>query len=207
MNASMGHGPPLPSDDLDGLLVRMRGGDEHAWRIMFEACYPKVQRAIRARMTSRSMRSLYDSTDVANDVWKSLAGNWSRYHFDSVDALMSFLLKEADCKLKDASRRHHTLKRDCTRERPLAAMEGEERDAWEPASDEPTASQVVVAVEVREQILARLSPEEREVVELRGEGYSTEEIAQQVGWHLRKVQRLLQSLERHWKRHAGDPAA
>ncbi|GIW89224.1 MAG: hypothetical protein KatS3mg108_3548 [Isosphaeraceae bacterium] len=207
MNASPGYGPSLSPDDLNGLLPRMRGGDEHAWRLMFEACYPKVQRAIRARMTSRAMRSLYDSTDLANDVWKSLAGNWNRYHFESVDALMSFLLKEADCKLKDASRRHHTRKRDCTREQPLTSFEREGQHFWEPTSDEPTASQVVAADETRQQLLARLDPDERMVVELRGHGYSTEEIAERVGWHVRKVQRLLQSLERHWRRHGGGSAA
>lgn len=202
MNSSLGIGP-APSDDLESLLVRMRGGDQQAWKVMFDACYPKVQRAIRRRMTSRAIRSLYDSTDVANDVWKSLAGNWSRYHFDSVDALMSFLLKEADCKLKDASRRHHTRKRDCTREQRLESSDEGSYHAWEPASDDPTPSQVVAADETCELLLGKLSSEEREVVELRRVGYSTEEIAARVGWNLRRVQRLLQSLERHWRHRAG----
>ena len=54
------------------VLDRARRGDEEAWRLLFEECYPKIVRVVRKRL-SRPMRNYCDSTDIANDVMKSLA--------------------------------------------------------------------------------------------------------------------------------------
>ena len=53
------------------LIERARNGDQQAWQVLFDDCYPKIRRVIRRRM-SRPLRSLYDSTDIANEVMKSL---------------------------------------------------------------------------------------------------------------------------------------
>ena len=194
-----GPGPP----DGDGLFSRARGGDQAAWEELFHTCYPKVVRVVRRRL-DRPMRSLYDSTDFASDVMKSLAANLDRLDFASIAALMAFLSQAAEQKVIDEYRRRHTRKRDITRERAISAGDGNGAGSFCLASADPSASQVVQANEVREQLLAGRDEEERDVIELRRQGHSNSEIAARTGWNIRRVQRFLQSLEASLEKSRGE---
>ena len=184
--------------DHDGLFARARSGDEAAWSELFEVCYPKVVRVVRRRL-DRPMRTLFDSTDFASDVMKSLAANADRLDFPSMDSLLAFLAKAAEQKVIDQWRKVHTLKREIGRNCPLAG--GPDGTGLEigVASDDPTASQVAQADEVREQLLANQQTEpQRRAIVLKEEGFTTAEIAEDTGWHLRKVQRFFDNLGNIW---------
>ena len=47
---------------------------------------------------------------------------------------------------------------------------------------------------MHERLLADLDETEREIVELKHQGLSNNEVAEKTGWHVRKVQRFLQAL-------------
>jgi RNA polymerase sigma factor (sigma-70 family) len=185
--------PDLGPVDPDGLFARARTGDEAAWVQLFEVCYPKVVRVVRRRL-DRPMRSLFDSTDFASDVMKSLAANAGRLDFPSFDSLMAFLAQAAEQKVIDQWRKVHTQKRDIDREHRLEGGAGEAGADIGLASGDPTASQVALASEASERLLARQTEPERRAVELKRQGYSHAEIAEHTGWHLRKVQRFFQNL-------------
>ena len=104
--------------DLILALQEAQKGDQSAWETLFKACYPKVRRVVRRRL-NRSMRSLYDSTDFANDAMENLAANLSQLEFPSVNSLIAFLAQVAEQKVIDEYRRQHTLKRDVTRDQPI----------------------------------------------------------------------------------------
>ena len=87
-----------------------------------------MRRVVRRRL-NRSMRSLYDSTDFANDAMESLAANLDLLEFPSLDSLIAFLAQVAEQKVIDEYRRQHTLKNDIDRDRPIAA-----HDAADPGS-------------------------------------------------------------------------
>jgi RNA polymerase sigma factor (sigma-70 family) len=178
--------------DFAAALREAHRGDPAAWETLFKECYPKVRRVVRRKL-NRSMRSLYDSTDFASDVMKSLAANFDQLEFPSIDSLMAFLAHVAEQKVIDEYRRRHTIKRDITRERPIVAGDV---DAWpvQLQSDDPTASQVAQAHEVHEQLLSRTDETGRTIIELRHEGYTTTEVADRTGWKIRKVQRYLKDL-------------
>ena len=50
------------------------------------------------------MRSLYDSTDFASDVMKSLAANFNQLTFVSMESLFKFLTQVAEQKVIDEHR-------------------------------------------------------------------------------------------------------
>src|SRR5262245_28925796 len=104
---------------VDGLFARAQAGDQAAWKELFDACYPKVVRVIRRKLTSPAIRSLYDSTDFASDAWKSLVAKSGRFDFPTIDHLMAFLTRVACRKLIDEQRRQHALKNDVGRNRPI----------------------------------------------------------------------------------------
>jgi RNA polymerase sigma factor (sigma-70 family) len=183
-----------PSDRLvNGLFSRARAGDQAAWEELFHQCYPKVIRAVRRRLTSAALRSQYDSTDFANDAWKSLVAKQGRFDFPTVDHLIAYLVKVARSKVIDEDRRMHSLKNDVGRNRPIAGG-GDGAGPRDLPSRGPTASQVVIERETLENLRSGLGEVQRKIIDLRVEGHSSKEIAIQVGWHVRHVQRFLQTL-------------
>ena len=199
MNAT----PDFSTRDCDELIARARAGDQAAWEELFRTCYPKVIRVVRRKLDRSPMRSVYDSTDFVSDVMKSLAANINRLDFPSLGSLIAFLAQAAEQKVIDEYRRRHTLKRDITRERPLAAADGTDIKPMALISPEPTASQVAQADEARERLLEGQDELERLVIVLRHQGYSNVEIAERTGWNIRKVQRFLKDLHDSL-RHEGD---
>jgi RNA polymerase sigma factor (sigma-70 family) len=189
-------------DPKERLLARARAGDEAAWEELFRTCYPKLIRAVRRKLDP-PLRSLYDSTDFASDVMKSLAAKFDRLDFPSLDSLYAFLTKAAEQKVIDEYRRRRTLKRDIGRERSFNAVGEGDRSASLPSPD-PTASQVAQENEAHERLLDRRDELERAVIEMRRQGYSNAEIADRTGWHIRKVQRFLEDLQESWDK-PGDP--
>ncbi len=178
--------------DLANTLQEAQRGNQTAWETIFKECYPKVRRVVRRRLT-RSMRSLYDSTDFANEAMERLAANLNQLEFPSVNSLIAFLAQVAEQKVIDEYRRQHALKRDLTRGCSLSGL-GPEGSSVQLPSDEPTASQLAVANEVNEQLLDRQDETERTIISLRRDGHSTADIAEQTGWNVRKVQRFLKDL-------------
>jgi RNA polymerase sigma factor (sigma-70 family) len=183
---------PAPTDP-DSLFARARGGDDTAWEELFRACYPKVVRVVRRKL-DRPMRSLYDSTDFASDVMKSLAANVDRLDFPSFNSLIAFLVQVAEKKVIDEYRKVHTQKRDIERQQHLAPDEETGAPTLGLISADPTPSQFAQATEVNERLLAGQDEPERQAIELKKLGYSNSEIAEQTGWHLRKVQRFFKDL-------------
>ena len=137
------------------------------------------------------MRSLYDSTDFANDAMERLAANIDLLQFPSIGSLIAFLAQVAEQKVIDEYRRQHTLKHDISRERSLLASD---RGPIQVPSHDPTASQFAQANECNERLLARDDETERVIIELRQQGYATADIAEKTGWNVRKVQRFLKEL-------------
>lgn len=180
--------------DLSRALEAAQNGDSAARETLFRECYPKVLRAVRRKFrTNNSMRSLYDSTDFASDVMKSLAANLDHLSFPTVDHLVAFLARVAEQKVIDEHRKRHTLKRDVSRERRI--HDGDSQTAPTGiASDEPTASQLAQANEVEERLFDRQDEVEKQILRLRREGHDNTEIADQIGWNIRKIQRFLKEL-------------
>jgi RNA polymerase sigma factor (sigma-70 family) len=179
-------------DELSRALEKLQEGDQAAWEDLFRACYPKVRRVVRRKL-DQSMRSLYDSTDFASDVMKSLAANLNHLSFPTADHLIAFLSQVAEQKVIDEHRRRHTLKRNVKRERPMSGGDADSGPV-QLASDEPTASQFAQANETEELLLDRQDEIERTIIRLRREGYDNVSIARRTGWNIRKVQRFLKDL-------------
>jgi RNA polymerase sigma factor (sigma-70 family) len=180
------------SIDLSRTLQEAQKGDQAAWETLFNECYPKVRRVVRRKL-DRRMRSLFDSTDFASDVMKSLAANLDHLSFPSIDSLLAFLAHVAEQKVIDEHRKRCTLKRDMTRERRFAPGDSEFAPV-QLASGGPTASQEAQANEVQERLLRRPDEIERKIITLRRLGYSNADIAEETGWNIRKVQRFLKDL-------------
>jgi RNA polymerase sigma-70 factor (ECF subfamily) len=186
----------LPFRDL---VARAKAGDQAAMGELFRTHYPKITRVISRRL-NRPMRSLFDSTDFASDVFKSLIAKFDRFDFKSEDAFLCFLQQAAEQKIIDQHRRITSQKRDKSREQSLDGAVGPDGDYGPlpvPGHD-PTPSQVVSAEETYDLMRARMDAEHQKVLELRREGWTNSEIAAMLNWSVRKVQRTLEDLKDSW---------
>jgi RNA polymerase sigma factor (sigma-70 family) len=196
-----GTGRPLAlrGKDPDTLFGRAKAGDEAAWRELVAHCYEKVRRVVR-RGLDRPMRTLYDSTDIANDVFTSLVAKSDRFEFATIEEVRAYLIHAARQKVIDEYRKQHRDRRNLKRRRLFGdlAADAETSEVFDPAGRDPSPSQQVQAVETREQILANLSGPDQEVVILKAQDFSNEETASRTGMHLRKVQRIVKKVSESW---------
>jgi RNA polymerase sigma factor (sigma-70 family) len=166
--------PPDPS--FDELIRQVGNGDEQAAARLVRDFEPVVRRVLRARLWGASARHEFDSMDICQSVFaiffvRVAAG---QYDLKEPDDLIKLLLTMTRNKVAEKMRHQHRLRRDSRR-----TVGGVEELAL--AGQDPTPSSVVAGKELLEQVRQRLSEEERQLVELRGQGFSWEEVAASLG--------------------------
>jgi RNA polymerase sigma factor (sigma-70 family) len=166
--------PPDPS--FDELIRRVGSGDERSAARLVRDFEPVVRRVLRARLRGARARCDFDSLDICQSVLaiffvRVAAGE---YDLKEPDDLIKLLLTMTRNKLAEKMRHQHRLRRDSRR-----TVGGVEELAL--AGRDPTPSSVVAGKELLEQARQRLSEEERQLVELRGQGLSWEEVAASLG--------------------------
>lgn len=179
--------------DFATLLQRVCEGSADAARDFLQTFGPAIQRVVRRKLTAR-LRTQYDSVDFEQAVWASFfAQDLRGYKFEGPEALAGYLARLARNKVVDASRQRQADKYDLRRERTLnnAAVLG----AASVAARQPTPSQVAVANEEWDRLLAGQPAHHRRLLELRRQGYRAEEIAAELGVHVKTVRRVLGKFE------------
>jgi RNA polymerase sigma factor (sigma-70 family) len=165
-----------PDSSFDELIRRVGSGDEQAATRLVRDFEPVVRRVLRALLRDGRARREFDSMDICQSVLatffvRAAAG---QYDLKEPDDLIKLLLTMTRNKLAEKMRHQHRLRRDSRR-----TVGGVEELAL--AGRDPTPSSVVADKELLEQARRRLSEEERQLVELRGQGLSWEEVAASLG--------------------------
>jgi RNA polymerase sigma-70 factor (ECF subfamily) len=187
-----------PAGEFEALMVRVRAGCPEAAREVFDRYSDQVRVVVRHRLPP-PLRAQYDSVDFVQSVWASFFDEPARqYTFATPEALVKFLARVAHNKVVDQVRqRLGTQKRDLSRERSLDDAGGHRR----PLADKlpvrgPTPSQVAIASELEEHLLAGQPPELRRALEMLRQGHDRREVAAVLGLHPKLLQRVLRELRR-----------
>jgi RNA polymerase sigma-70 factor (ECF subfamily) len=174
-------------------IRRIRAGDEEAAAELVRRYEPLIRREVRMKLEDRRLSRVFDSMDICQSVLASffVRAAAGEYDLEKPERLVGLLVKMARNKLAGAARRQYRQRRDARRQgggdEALAGVAGAE----------PTPSQQVGNAELLQKLRQQLSPEERELAELRGLGLSWDEIAQRLGGkaQARRVQ-LARAIER-----------
>ena len=182
-------------DDFTALMERVRQGCPDAIRKMLDRYGGYIRQVVRQRLHQR-MRTQFDSLDFQQDVWASFfGGDPNRYQFDCPQALVRYLSEMAHNKVVEMFRQQLlSPKRDLNRERSLDRLHFEEV-APEVAARYPSPSQVAMANERWQHLLAQQPPHYRRILELLRQGHTHAEIAQQLDLDPRTVRRFLNALK------------
>ncbi len=163
--------------DFPDFLRRIRAGDETAAAELVRRFEPMIRREVRMRIKDDRLNRAFDSVDVSQSV---LACFFSRaatgeYDLDRPAQLAKLLLTMARNRLISRARGERRLIRDVRR---LAADPG----VLEKVMDaRPSPSQVVSRKDELDVLRTSLTDEERQIFDLRVEGFSWEEVATQLG--------------------------
>ena len=159
----------------DELIRRVRAWDQQAAAELVRRYEPAIRRAVRIRLASARLGNLLDSMDICQSVLKSFFVRVAlgQYELANPDQLVRLLVRMSRNKAIDEGRKEGA--RGAGRQSDL------DPDRVDRASDSPTPSQAVANQEVLQEALRRLSPEERQLWELRAQGSEWEAVAAQFG--------------------------
>jgi RNA polymerase sigma factor (sigma-70 family) len=179
------------SDSIDVLLERLASGDETAACEAFRTYEPHLRMVVRRNLSAR-VRAKFDSVDVVQSVWADLLQGFrtGRWQFTDAAHFRAFLVKATKNRFLNRLRRHRTA---VEREQPMPDAE-----VVGVVSATPAPSEQVQAEDTWSRLVALCPPAHRELLALKRQGLSLDELAQRTGLHKSSIRRILYELARRF---------
>ncbi len=183
------------SDSFAEFLAKLHRGDDAAAQELFERFAHQLI-GLALRHIDTGLRHKVDPEDVVQSAYKSFFSRYGEGNLEVVNwnSLWGLLTLITVRKCAERAAYHRAERRDAARE---VAPRGQDAAAWpEQFGREPTPLEAAVLSETIEQLFAGLDEEERPILKLSLQGYTTREISERVGRAERTV-RLLREGIRH----------
>jgi RNA polymerase sigma-70 factor (ECF subfamily) len=174
-------------------------------QILFERFTRRLIGLARTHLDGR-LRHKVDPEDVVQSAYKSFflrygEGALAAEGWDGLWGLLTIITLR---KCADRIRYYRAGRRDISREVFLPGS-GEAGEPWrEAVGREPTPDEAAVLAETVEQVLRELDGDERAILELSLQGYSTQEISEQLGRATRSVRRLRERVRKQLERRGAE---
>jgi RNA polymerase sigma-70 factor (ECF subfamily) len=179
----------------DEMMAGSRAQDGAAAREVFNRFAGRLIGLARTRL-DRLLRAKVSPEDVVQSVFKSFFRCQADGQLDVAgwEELWSLLVVITVRKCGRQLRRFHGAGRDVRREVVSTPAEDSSAAAWQALAREPSAEEAAVLAETLEQLMAGLKERERQVLELRLQGYTIPEISALVGRTEYTVQGILKRI-------------
>lgn len=176
----------------ESLLDLWRAGNEEAAKQLFERYTARLVALARGHIDQRLARRV-DPEDITQSAFRTFfrRARGGEFTFQDPDGVYRLLARITVNKTLDQVNFHRAAKRNFQRE---ADARNDAGDALEVLGREPPPDVVHTFVDQLEHFLTRLSEQERQVLEMRMEGHTAEEIAKRLGTYDRKVYRILERI-------------
>lgn len=180
------------------LASRAKEGDEEAIRQLLDQLEPEVRMAVRRRLP-RLLRTQFDSMDFVQRVWTSVFARKGidPTQFERREHLVGYLNGVAHNKVNEEYRRRTKIQKyDLRREEPLYVKKGGREEPVEIPGTDPTPSEDLQRRDRLDQLTAGLDESEVQIIRLREEGLTFEQIAERAGVSERTARRVIEELRR-----------
>jgi RNA polymerase sigma factor (sigma-70 family) len=159
------------------LIRRLRAGDPRAAEELVCDYEPAIRLEVHFRLRDPRLRRAFDSMDVCQSVLASffVCAAAGAYDLEQPAQLRKLLAGMARNKLLNQVRKQRAQRRDVRRLEPIA------RDEGAAVAADPSPSRQCEAKDLLYSFQQRLTPEERQLAELRALGREWPDIAAQVG--------------------------
>ncbi|WP_337175798.1 sigma-70 family RNA polymerase sigma factor [Paludisphaera sp.] len=183
------------SRDVADLVARARAGDQEAIRAFVLRYEDELRQMARGRLPRR-LRGQLESMDIVQAVWQSFfteAGAGPK-DFENSRHLRGFLAGMVRNKVYEQDRRlTRTEKYAIAREEPLYVRRGDREVAREVPAHDPTPSQNVQARDRLALLTAGRPEREAEILRLRRDGMTVDDIAARLGVNEKTVRRAIEA--------------
>jgi RNA polymerase sigma-70 factor (ECF subfamily) len=188
-------------DSFSDAMDRLRAGDEAAAHEVFQRFVRKLIRLARCQFDA-ALRRKVDPEDVVQSAFKSFflrygVGKLEVRDWDNLWGLLTVITLR---KCLDQVEYHHAERRDVQREAAAQPGAAGTEPWWEAVAREPRPEEAVVLAETVELLLRGLDEEERPIVEMSLQGYTTQEISERLGRPERSVRRLRAHVKKQLER-------
>lgn len=175
------------TETFQDLIGRVRAGEDQAAAELVRRFEPMVRRAARVRLADPRLGRVLDSMDICQSVMASffVRAAMGQYELDTPDQLMRLLATMAKNKLANQANGQRAARRDVRR------VDHGAFEAVEVAGKDATPSRICSARELLQEAQARLSPDERRLLELRQEGREWAEVAAEQGGNAEALRKKL----------------
>ncbi|MCI0704975.1 MAG: sigma-70 family RNA polymerase sigma factor [Planctomycetia bacterium] len=185
------------------LVSNFKAGSESAAQELFDRYCEQLMRLAKRRIGQR-MVSRVDPEDVLQSAFRTFFNRLrnDEFSFQKEDDLFKLLVRLTVHKTLRQIAFHRAGKRNPELE---AGQGSDAQDMLQQISaDEPPPEAAVALVDEFERFLGQLPPLDRQVLSLKLQGYSTVEIAGQIGSYDRKVRRILERIQTLAQGQTGD---
>jgi RNA polymerase sigma factor (sigma-70 family) len=150
------------------LLRRVRAGDPEAANKLVQEYEPAIRQAVRGPLADLRLRRVLDSVDISQAVLINFFTRAAdgQFELDQPEQLLKLFVTMARNRLRDEARHHRAGRRDHRRE--ATDLSQHCLDGLFDAT--PTPSRIVSAREILDEVMRRLSAEERDLLEGRARG-------------------------------------
>jgi RNA polymerase sigma-70 factor (ECF subfamily) len=168
------------------LLEQWRAGDQEAAGELFRRYANRLIALARSRLSPRLAQRI-DPEDVVQSAYRSffIGARNGQYDLERGGDLWRLLVAITLHKLHDQAKHHRAGKRDLHAESANGTA----------TAREPSPVEALTLVDQLEQVMRRLEPKQRHMLELRLQGYTFEEIAAEVRLSRRTVCRTLERVK------------
>jgi RNA polymerase sigma factor (sigma-70 family) len=179
-----------PAEDKN-LVDLYRQGNQDAARQIVDRYLDRLLTLARRRISQR-LASRVDPEDIVQSVFRTFFVRLKegQFVFDDQDDLCKLLMRITLHKTLRQVAFHKAAKRDPNLE--TAHGEHHQEQLMALFDQEPTQEATVAFLDQLEHFLAQLRPQEREILEMRLQGHSNEDIAAKLGIYDRKIRRVIE---------------
>lgn len=196
---------PAADESVTRWISQLKQGDDSAARQLWDCYFERLTRVARKRMDAMPRRD-QDEEDVALSVFDVLCRGAAAGRFGDLttrDDLWRLLIAVTTNKVIDRHRHRSRSKRGSGEVRGhsiLGSSTPHELEGFDRFVGQDLSPEFLAILDERHQnLLARLRDDTlRQVAQLRMEGYSNEEIAEQMTISLRSVERKLRLIRDEW---------
>lgn len=185
--------PDSRGDDLE-LIAEFQAGSESAAQTLFDRYCERLMRLAKRRIGQR-MTSRVDPEDVVQSAYRTFFTRVKNdeFSFHEQDDLFKLLVRLTVHKALRQIAYHRAAKRNPE----LEALQSSNPQEFlqQISAESATPDMEVALLDEFEQFMGQLQPLDRDVLQLKLQGYSTVEIAEKLGSYDRKIRRVLERIQ------------
>jgi RNA polymerase sigma-70 factor (ECF subfamily) len=184
------------------LMEGLRSGDGQVIEDFWKEYGPLLHQ-LADRHLAKFMRRRIEAEDVVQSAFRTFLRRVrvGQFQLEDNDGLWRLLCAITLNKLRWQTRYHLRRKRGLDREVSLDSSPGGEKgEGFQPADPSPNPADVAEFADQFGQLLNALDEEERQIVELKLQDYTNDEVAERLGTSERTVRRILHRVKVHLSR-------